>query len=935
MTDRLDRKLSPRLLPSINNEVDFSSLDYQGVDVFLASFSSSDKANVTKHMTKQLKALRALLAVTGKLSCGATSDATIHSIMETTSTIINAEKLFVMDIDHKLSKLVVTYSPDNSRNGVRTSCDTGIEASVIAQKKGVVVNDLSSSTLLNVDLYEQLQVSAKNVVAVPIILGDTVMGLLLGFNKQADDFNFSNFDISCLETVASSIAIVYQCSILSKFRPVRSEVAGDSPTSVANQTLPNAVSEVILQEIVDDAYRLLGAGRISVFVDHGNEDLLCISSQDMRGAVVPSSSGSGFVGECYRHRAVFNIPNVKVDKRHSSDMDERTKYDTVALLCVPLFGLNDELLGVMEAVNNKPGVAFSSSHEVAMQQLGQRVGLLLSRLKAIALQNSTANVTIVRNLGDFSAEVCGGSSKSVAQLVDAMQKYGRNIAQSDYVYFFSSTTDSTTDNITLENKHHAIGGAEGWSRCQGGDIHAKVLDALVSKQATEFYLSEADSAEQLLPGIMTKIALIIPLVPFTPSKSMGDVLIVTRKARAPAAVSFSPESEVSEINLDSVFANVVESYAQKSFNALESQGLTSLASIFKSALRFMELSAVADRADTKAQVEEAVLVASQFDCPTVLSTLCAEDQQELSKLFEWQFNVLNIKEKASLHYAVVALFDKEFNFGELNICREKVLAYILEVDRSYLMNPFHNFYHAVCVTHFDYMLLNASHAKTILSPVMIFASLLSALVHDVAHPGNTNMYEINMRSDLAILYNDTSVLENHHCSTAFRLMNKEGLGIFDGLEFAERAEIRKMMIACIIATDMHYHVSLIELISNRASQEKWQIDNFTERMNYGKILLHAADLSNPTRPFATSKAWAERVSEEFNAQGKNEKENGIPVSTFLLSHDLKSFVKNELFFSGHIVFPMWKELVRLYPTMSHITDQIATNLESWKGLIKK
>lgn len=931
MGDRLDRKLSPRLLPSINNEVDFTSLDYQGVDVFLSSFSSSDKANVTKHMTKQLKALRAILAVTGKLAAGLTCDTTVSSIMESTTNIISAEKLFLLDIDHQQGKLVVSYSADSSLKGVKTSCESGIEASTIAQRKGIFMNDLSSTTLLNVEFYQQLQVSAKNVIAVPIVLGDTVMGILIGFNKQSDDFNFSNFDISCLETIASSIAVVYQCSVYSKIRPQTVKFAGDSPTSIANQTLPNVVSESILKEIIDDSYRLLGAGRISVFVDHGNDELLCISSQDIKGSVVPTSSG--LVGECFRHRSAFNIPNVKADKRHCCDIDERTKYNTVSLMCVPLFGLHDEVLGVMEVINNKQGTAFTASHEVVLQQLGHRVGLLLSRLKATTQQSVTPNVTIVRNLGDFSAEVCGGSPMNISQILEIAQKYGRNIAQCDQMYMYSSTADSTIGNIILENKYqHNVTS----TRCQGSAIHKKVLEALTTQHPVEFYLSDSDSTgEQLMPGITARIALVIPLVSFSNSKVVGDVLIVTRKLNASApAVSFSPESEIAEINLDSVFKNVSSSFSLTSFDAVESQGLVSLASIFNSAVHVNSHAASDIEVGVDGKAEQNPVHLSEFDCPTVLSTLCAGDQQELSRLFEWQFNVLNIQDKTALHYAVVSLFDKEFNFGELNICRKKVLAYIVEVDNSYLLNPFHNFYHAVCVTHFDYMLLNASHAKTILSPVMIFASLLSALVHDVAHPGNTNMFEINMRSNLAILYNDTSVLENHHCSTAFRLMNKDGLGIFDGMEFAERAEIRKMMIACIIATDMHYHVSLIELISNRASQEKWHIDSFTERMNYGKILLHAADLSNPTRPFTTSKAWAERVSEEFNAQGKKEKENGIPVSTFLLSHDLKSFVKNELFFSGHIVFPMWKELVRLYPTMSHITDQIASNLESWKGLIK-
>merc|ERR1712000_319859 len=64
--------------------------------------------------------------------------------------------------------------------------------------------------------------------------------------------------------------------------------------------------------------------------------------------------------------------------------------------------------------------------------------------------------------------------------------------------------------------------------------------------------------------------------------------------------------------------------------------------------------------------------------------------------------------------------------------------------------------------------------------------LLSAVAHDVDHPGNTNLFEINSGSELALRYNDTGVLENHHCATAFRLMQLPGLDIFGQLSLPKK-----------------------------------------------------------------------------------------------------------------------------------------------------
>lgn len=54
------------------------------------------------------------------------------------------------------------------------------------------------------------------------------------------------------------------------------------------------------------------------------------------------------------------------------------------------------------------------------------------------------------------------------------------------------------------------------------------------------------------------------------------------------------------------------------------------------------------------------------------------------------------------------------------------------------------------------------------------AALIAATVHDVDHPGRTNSFLCNAGSDLAILYNDTAVLESHHAALAFQLTVRDG-----------------------------------------------------------------------------------------------------------------------------------------------------------------
>ena len=70
----------------------------------------------------------------------------------------------------------------------------------------------------------------------------------------------------------------------------------------------------------------------------------------------------------------------------------------------------------------------------------------------------------------------------------------------------------------------------------------------------------------------------------------------------------------------------------------------------------------------------------------------------------------------------------------------------------------------------------------------IFASLFSALGHDVAHPGRNNSFLVKTKSALALRYNDVHVLENMHASTLFEILQvrthphaKSSLTVLTGL----------------------------------------------------------------------------------------------------------------------------------------------------------
>lgn len=300
-------------------------------------------------------------------------------------------------------------------------------------------------------------------------------------------------------------------------------------------------------------------------------------------------------------------------------------------------------------------------------------------------------------------------------------------------------------------------------------------------------------------------------------------------------------------------------------------------------------------------------------------------------LRSWDFDVLQIQSEQHLRVVVRALFEQLGAVIRFPRELETLGRFIVQIEKNYRKNAFHNFRHATTVTHMSFMLLTNTGAATMLSETQKFTVLISAMCHDVDHPGNTNAFEINSSSELALQYNDQSVLENHHCSTAFRLMRDGRCNVFQSMTGHDAKESRKLMIACILATDMAMHFQLVvDLNKKLDSSDGWQVCTDIEQHFLAKILLHAADLSNPVRPFHMAAAWAVLIAEEFNEQVKKEEELGLPVLNFMVTNTERELAKNENNFVSFVVEPFWRALVRILPDVQICLDNLENNQEQWR-----
>lgn len=68
--------------------------------------------------------------------------------------------------------------------------------------------------------------------------------------------------------------------------------------------------------------------------------------------------------------------------------------------------------------------------------------------------------------------------------------------------------------------------------------------------------------------------------------------------------------------------------------------------------------------------------------------------------------------------------------------------------------------------------------KAKLDDIEFASMMIGGACHDHEHPGVNNAYLVENRDDIAIKYNDVSVLENHHVASSFALLSHEKYNIF-------------------------------------------------------------------------------------------------------------------------------------------------------------
>ncbi|KAL6832680.1 hypothetical protein V8C40DRAFT_262546 [Trichoderma camerunense] len=299
-----------------------------------------------------------------------------------------------------------------------------------------------------------------------------------------------------------------------------------------------------------------------------------------------------------------------------------------------------------------------------------------------------------------------------------------------------------------------------------------------------------------------------------------------------------------------------------------------------------------------------------------------------------------------------ALTSPELERWRIPAVSDQLISFLVACRAAYnSFVPYHNFRHVVDVLQatFNFLVhigafppyptwsqprskVQRSPIASLVSPYEALTLLVTAIGHDVGHPGVNNGFLTTLNAPLAQLYNDRSVLESFHCAAFSQILRRYWPAVF------EDRKMRGLMISSILATDMGLHFDYMKkmatLKENPANWNGRQVED--AKVLACSLLIKCADISNVARRQSTALKWMHMLSEEFSRQASMEDE--LEIKSSLMSppkKDILSLANAQIGFMNMFAIPLFQGVAEIMPGMEYAVKELHINKKFFEEKVKE
>lgn len=716
----------------------------------------------------------------------------------------------------------------------------------------------------------------------------------------------------------------------------------------------------VLDQIIAVSYELLNAEKIALYVrDEGTDAFYIASGVEPTAKDEYHTDHNGIAGVVMRTGQLVLTNAAQEHPAFDSSFDEKSSFVTRQVLCAPVKDADANILAVVCASNKADGSEFTSEDALYLNYAADAAGISLHKSNLLREVITSQRITEARlKLTDFVSH-----STSVAEFVHLIVDEGRKLLGCDRFGFllvdqlkkelWITQIDGQNVRMPMNKGLSGLVATTGETVCtRDAYTHALFdpsLDAKTGYRTTSVLCMPVFEDHAPVNPKIVAVAMGINkmdrahVVPFTTT----DTTTMVRYCRE---IQFA----LGRLSLDISYYKVVSDYGlsdsresagdaaddplaaikvTSSVVTPESPAVTEAEIISSIVHKYCQLNEV-EGIDTLAPVGSASSGSGATSTESWMNAVHQSDELILTRengktisvrdLDRWDFSCLDLS-NTDIFLSVTVIF-RTFGFLEtFHVESDTFATFLSHVASHYRPNPFHNLQHAFQVTHATYSIVRRA-CGAYFSPVDIFAMLIAALCHDIDHPGNNNDFEVKSVSQMALTHNDDAVLERHHCRVTFIILGHEAANILENLPRDTFLRVRRLIIHCILATDMAKHFGTckaVESLSRRHLAGK--------RYVLMAVVLHAADLSGQALPYEQAVRWGMRVLTEFQNQAKSEAELKVPVDSYMTNlHQMKTRVTVQMNFINYVLRPIWLPLATLCPELRVYADTLERNFDSYK-----
>ncbi|NWH67122.1 PDE3B phosphodiesterase, partial [Geococcyx californianus] len=344
-------------------------------------------------------------------------------------------------------------------------------------------------------------------------------------------------------------------------------------------------------------------------------------------------------------------------------------------------------------------------------------------------------------------------------------------------------------------------------------------------------------------------------------------------------------------------------------------GESGIASVSKESFRHTEKK----KDERKEMIDETQNNVLVEQSPT-LETMLLDHDSLMEKMNNWNFQIFDLVQEMGdqsgriLSQVTYTLFQDTGLFEIFKIPTQEFMNYFRALESGYRDIPYHNRIHATDVLHAVWYLTTRPipgfqqiHNEHIMEGDMdeasdidsvqvsyisskscsiaddsygclasnipaleLMALYVAAAMHDYDHPGRTNAFLVATNAPQAVLYNDRSVLENHHAASAWNLfLSRPEYNFLSNLDHVEFKRFRFLVIEAILATDLKKHFDFLAEFNakvNDINSHGIEWNNENDRLLACQICIKLADINGPAKVRELHLKWTEGIVNEFYEQ---------------------------------------------------------------------